>query len=461
MSIARSDSADRLVLTPSQLNSEVRQVLEQGFPVLWVEGEISNLAEPRSGHLYFSLKDASAQVRCAMFRNRKQLLRFQPANGQQVLLRARISVYEPRGEYQLIVDSMEEAGHGALQRAFEELKARLSAEGLFAAERKQPLPAFPRRIGIVTSPSGAAIRDMLATFRRRFAGLEIVVYPSQVQGATAPQQLVRAIEAAGERQEVDLLIVSRGGGSLEDLMAFNDEAVARAIAACPLPTVSGVGHEVDVTIADFVADVRAATPTAAAELVSPDGTALARRLQAAASSLASSVSGRLAASQQQFGWLQGRLARVHPGQQLEQRMQRLDELDNRLRRGLQESVQSRRARLATLAAELGSQNPSNRIQLASERLATLRYRLQRQGRDLLADRRQRLGAASRALQTVSPLATLDRGYAIARTGEQRLVRSIAAVEAGDSLLVRVQDGEIRSTVVETEPTPGNPGKEPT
>src|SRR5690606_13200539 len=250
-------------------NSDIRHALERGFPALWVEGEISNLARPGSGHLYFSLKDAQAQVRCAMFRNRNMLLRFRPANGAQVLVRARISVYEARGEYQLLVEHMEEAGHGALQRAFEELKARLQAEGLFDAARKRSIPPSPRTIGIVTSPTGAAIRDILSTLRRRYPLARAIVYPSQVHGADAPAQLVRALGAAARRAGCDVLLRARGGGSLEDLAAFNDERVARAVVASPVPVICGVGHETDFSIADFVADLRAPTPTAAAALAAP------------------------------------------------------------------------------------------------------------------------------------------------------------------------------------------------
>jgi exodeoxyribonuclease VII large subunit len=261
---------ERVIYSVSQLNDQVKDLLEHSFPPLWVEGEISNFSCPASGHWYLSLKDSQAQVRCAMFRNRNQGLGFQPKNGLQVLARGRPGLYAPRGEFQLILDQIEPAGEGALRRAFELLKQKLQAEGLFDETYKQALPTVPDRIGIITSPTGAALRDILNVLRRRFPLGQVVIYPVPVQGTEAAPAIVRALKTAAERQECDLLVVARGGGSLEDLWAFNEESVARAIHACPLPVVSGVGHEIDFTIADFVADLRAPTPSAAAELVSPD-----------------------------------------------------------------------------------------------------------------------------------------------------------------------------------------------
>src|SRR5271155_4049554 len=272
-------AANRDVYSVSRLNREVRVLLERGFGSLWLEAEISNLAKPSSGHWYFSLKDATAQVRCCMFRQRNMLCAFAARDGQKVLVRARIGLYEQRGEYQLVIDHMEDAGLGALKRQFEELSARLAAEGLFAPERKRPLPVLPKRIGVITSPSGAAVRDILHVLARRFAAVPVLIYPVAVQGAAAAAEIVAALSLAGRRAECDVLILARGGGSLEDLWAFNDEALARAIAACPVPVVSGIGHEVDFTIADFAADVRAATPSAAAEIVVPDGAEWAASLR--------------------------------------------------------------------------------------------------------------------------------------------------------------------------------------
>src|SRR5271168_2194274 len=280
---------DRDIYSVSRLNREVRVLLERGFGGLWLEAEISNFARPSSGHWYFSLKDAAAQVRCCMFRQRNMLCGFAPLDGQKILVRARIGLYEPRGEYQLIIDHMEDAGLGALKRRFEELAAKLAAEGLFAPERKRPLPKLPRRIGVITSPSGAAIHDILHVLARRLAAIPVLLYPVAVQGAAAAAEIVAALNLAGRRAECDVLILARGGGSLEDLWAFNDEALARAIAACPIPVVSGVGHEVDTTIADFAADVRAPTPSAAAEMVVPDGEEWLRNIRTLGLRLASGM----------------------------------------------------------------------------------------------------------------------------------------------------------------------------
>ena len=261
---------EREVFSVSALNRDARRIIESNFGVIWVEGEISNLARPSSGHMYWSLKDDNAQVRCAMFRQANRSLTFAPKNGLQVLARARVSLYETRGEFQLIVDFLEEAGEGLLRRRFEELKRKLAAEGLFETERKQQLPALPRRIGVVTSPSGAAVRDILSVLRRRFPWVQVVIYPTLVQGATAAYEIAQTLELADSRGDCDLLILARGGGSLEDLWSFNEEIVARAIAALDTPLISGVGHEIDFTIADFVADVRAPTPSGAAEIAVPD-----------------------------------------------------------------------------------------------------------------------------------------------------------------------------------------------
>lgn len=437
---------DRLILTPSQLNRDVRQALERGFPLVWVEGEISNLARPRSGHIYFSLKDRDAQVRCAMWRNRNQLLRFAPADGQQVLVRARISLYEPRGEYQLLVEHMEEAGFGALQRAFEALKAKLQAEGLFATERKKPLPRLPRRIGVVTSPTGAAIRDILSTLRRRFPAVEVVVFPVQVQGESAAGEIARAIDLAAGAGNCDVLIVGRGGGSLEDLWAFNEETVARAIAACPVPVVSAVGHEVDVTIADFVADVRAPTPTGAAELVTPAMTDWLAGLDELERRLRQSLENRLHRERQRLAALQRHLGLLHPGNRLAQQAQRLDELDQRLQTALRHRLRDRGARLAELRARLGQHTPLHRLARGRDRLDDLHRRLDRAGRHQLEEKRTRLEQAARTLHTVSPLATLGRGYAIVTDSQGRVLRDAAKIAEGTKIEARLHKGRLQAKV---------------
>ena len=304
-----TDNPSRDIYSISRLNTEVRAVLEGSFPLLWVEGEISNLAVPRSGHLYFSLKDPHAQVRCALFRGKRQLLRFEPANGDRVLARVRIGFYEPRGEFQLIVEHMEPAGAGDAQRAFDALKRKLDAEGLFDAGRKRPLPAYPHRIGVITSPSGAAIRDVLHVLARRAPQIPITLFPAQVQGKDAPADLLAALQTAIARGDCDVLLLTRGGGSVEDLAAFNDEALARAIAASPVPVVSAVGHEIDFSIADFVADRRAPTPSAAAELLSPDSDALATAVGGLRRRLLVLMRRRLGQHAQQLAQL-GRRARI-------------------------------------------------------------------------------------------------------------------------------------------------------
>jgi exodeoxyribonuclease VII large subunit len=352
---------ERIVYSVSRLNEQVKGLLEQGFPPLWVEGEVSNFRPQSSGHWYFSLKDAEAVVACAMFRGRNQALGFKPKDGMQVLVRARVSLYSPQGRYQLILEHMEPSGEGALRRAFEQLKQKLQAEGLFEEARKKPLPAVPRRIGVITSPTGAAIRDILNVLKRRYPLGEVVIYPVPVQGAEAAPAIVRALQTAAGRAECDVLILARGGGSLEDLWAFNEEIVARAIAACPLPVVSGVGHEIDFTIADFVADLRAPTPSAAAELVSPDAAEWRSRLERLSRQLQASQQRRLQQLGQHQAFLGKRLKQLHPGRRLEQLMQRLDEFELRLARSAAAALQGRRARLGLLRARLLGANPGNRI----------------------------------------------------------------------------------------------------
>ena len=395
---------EREVYSVSQLNHAARSLLEGNFPLIWIEGEISNLAKPSSGHVYFTLKDEVASVRCAMFRQRNRLLSFTLENGAHVLIRAQVSLYEGRGEFQLIAEHMEAAGDGVLRRAFEMLKQRLAAEGLFDAARKKILPALPRCIGVVTSPTGAAIHDILSILQRRFPALPIIIYPAQVQGNGAPAQIARAIYLASQRQDCDVLIVARGGGSLEDLWAFNDETVARAIYACEIPVVSGIGHEVDFTIADFVADQRAATPSAAAELVSPDQVEWLQQFARQRNRLVTLMQDRITGKQHLLHWLTQRLQQQHPGQRLCTQAQRLDELEQRLHQGM-------------------------------------RLTLQRHW--------QRLVFASHALDTISPLATLARGYTIVRTVPLHTVlRAADDVTPGDKIEVLLAQGRLLCQVDE-------------
>ncbi len=441
-------SPSRVVLTVSQLNREVRELLEQGLPVLWVEGEVSNLARPASGHWYFTLKDQKAQIRCAMFRPRNRLVRFAPESGTQVLARGRISLYEPRGDYQFIVESLEEAGDGALRRQFEALKQTLDAEGLFSQERKRLLPAIPRRVGVITSPSGAAIRDVLQVLQRRFPAIGVLIYPVPVQGKGAAEQIARMIELAGARNEVDVLLLTRGGGSLEDLWAFNEEIVARAIAASPIPLVSAVGHEIDVSIADFVADHRAPTPSAAAELISPDGNAWQERFRQLEVRLAGRQQDTLQRLNRQLRHLTTRLEQQHPGRRLRDHSQRLDELDARLRGWLRRELQYRHRQTTQLEDRLRRQHPQLLIARGRDRVQELEMRLAGAQRREIRRHGDRLRSVTRALEAVSPLATVSRGYAILQRGDGAVVRDANAVEVGDRLSARLAHGSLVCTVSE-------------
>ncbi|HKT32150.1 MAG TPA: exodeoxyribonuclease VII large subunit [Gammaproteobacteria bacterium] len=441
------DSPQRRILTVSQLNREARVLLEGGFPLIWVAGEISNLSRPPSGHVYFSLKDSAAQVRCAMFRARAGLLRFQVTDGLQVLVRARVGLYEARGDFQLVVEHMEEAGHGALQRAFEELKQKLAREGLFDAAHKLPLPAVPRVIGVITSPTGAAIRDILSVIRRRYALARVVVYPVPVQGEGAAGKIAGMIRMAAARAECDVLILARGGGSLEDLWAFNEEVVARAIHACTIPVVSGVGHEIDFTIADFVADLRAPTPTGAAELVTPDSDAWRRTLDDSGRRLLHAVGEHLAGLRERIAWCQERLKQLHPARMLRERAQRLDELDLRLHQSLRSGLQARGARLDSLRARLHQHSPAQALGVLHSRGHALAQRLHFAALRHLAQVRNRLDIAVHTLNSVSPLATLERGYAIVSDAMSgTVIASVRQARAGQNIHARFADGRISAQV---------------
>jgi exodeoxyribonuclease VII large subunit len=440
---------ERDVYSVSRLNKEVRLLLESGLPQLWLEGELSNFAAPASGHWYFSLKDSNAQVRCAMWRQRNTQVRFRPKDGALVLVRARVGLYEPRGEYQLLVEHMEESGEGALKREFEKLKAKLAAEGLFAAERKRPLPAVPRRIGVVSSPTGAAIHDVLRVLRSRFPAASVLLYPTAVQGAAAVPEIVRAIEAASRRNECDVLIVARGGGSLEDLWCFNDERVARAIAACRVPTVSGVGHEVDVTIADFVADVRAPTPSAAALATVPDKRSWLDMLAQLEVRISGAMGRALRAQGLALGALAQRLQVSHPGAKLAQHAQRLDDLEQRMRLALRAGVGGRQQALESLSTRLWRENPRHRLEALCAHAATLGQRLRTAYAATRNNLEQRLALASRTLDAVSPLATLGRGFAVvSRVDDGALLRDAAQAPAGTQIEARLARGRVRATVTD-------------
>jgi len=435
------------IYSVSQLNRKARQLLESALPSLWVAGEISNLAQPGSGHIYFSLKDSGAQIQCAMFRAANSRLSFQPKNGDQVLIQGRISIYEPRGSYQLIAAKMEEAGEGLLRRKFEELKNRLNAEGLFDAASKQQLPMLPTRIGVVTSPTGAAIRDILHILERRYPLASIIIYPTRVQGEAATDEIVRAITLASEHNECDVLIVSRGGGSLEDLWCFNEEVVARAIHACPIPTVSGVGHEVDFTIADLVADIRAPTPSGAAELVTPDKDELLRSLRALDRRVILATQHHWTTCTQFHSQLLARLRRSHPGAVLRQLQQRADELIRQLGTAIRTEMLSQKIHLQELRQLLLSATPAERIAINSSNLQKLEIRLGNATRQHLQAARTRFSLASGELNALSPLATLERGYAIIQDTETgRVLNNTVDIKAGDRIQARLATGLIDAIV---------------
>jgi exodeoxyribonuclease VII large subunit len=440
---------DRDVFTVSRLNQKARRLLEEGLPRIWVEGELSNIARPTSGHLYFTLKDSNAQIRGAMFRSRNQLLRFKPEEGMQVTVRAKISLYEPRGDYQLIADAMEEAGDGVLQRAFDALKLKLDREGLFDAEGKHALPVLPACVGVITSPTGAAIRDVLSVLRRRFPALPVIVYPVPVQGKDAGREIAAMLATVARRNECDVLILTRGGGSLEDLWAFNEEIVARAIHDCPIPIVSAVGHEVDFTIADFVADQRAPTPSAAAELVSPDQAEWLEQLRALASRLARSMRQQTSDQRQRIGWLQQRLQLRHPGQYLRQQAQRLDDLEGRTRLAMKSYFNNLHAKLHAAHAGLKQATPAHRIRRCDMQRQALGQRMHAAINGLLANRQRRFAVACKSLDTISPLATLQRGYAIVtRPGKKGIVQKASGIEPGEQIEAQLAEGQLLCTVDE-------------
>lgn len=443
-----SQSLPSTIFTVSRLNQTVRQLLEMEMGQIWLSGEISNLSQPSSGHWYFTLKDDRAQVRCAMFRNSNRRVTFRPQNGQQVLMRATLTLYEPRGDYQLIAESMQPAGDGVLQQRFEQLKHRLSEEGLFETARKRPLPAPAQRVGVITSASGAALHDILQVLRRRDPSLPVVIYPTSVQGTDAPLQIVRAIELANQRAECDVLIVGRGGGSLEDLWSFNDERVARAIYHSRLPIVSAVGHETDVTITDFVADLRAPTPSAAAELVSRNQLELLRQIQSQQLRLEMGMDYYLAQRQQQFSRLNHRLQQQHPHLRLARQQTALLKLRRRLDEAVQIQLRLRERRAERLRQRLAQQQPQIRIQRAQQRIQQLQYQLQQGVERRLSQSMQRFGILCTQLESVSPLATLARGYSVTTTPEGALLKQARQTKTGDRLRTRLSDGWIESEVTE-------------
>jgi len=434
----------RSVLSVSDLNREVKHLLESNVPLLWISGEISNFTVPSSGHWYFSLKDARAQVRCAMFRGRNRSVSFHPQNGREVLIRARVSLYEGRGEFQLIVEHMEEAGFGALMRQLEQLKAKLQAEGLFDNARKRTLPYLPSNIGIITSPTGAAIRDMIHVLGRRHPAAEIGLWPVAVQGQGAAQQIATAIENAGHSGRHDLLIVGRGGGSLEDLWPFNEEVVARALAACPIPTISAVGHETDTTVSDLAADLRAPTPSSAAEIASSNAAELFKQLENNSIRLYRALQHQMRHLQQQVMLQRNRLR--HPREQLQNRAQQLDHLEMRLFAAGQLQIQQRRSQLTSARRAFAHCQPHRRIQEKREHLQQAEAGLHRSTELRLKLSSDKLSHLAQLLHNVSPLAVLQRGYAIAMDTEGKAIKDSSNLSTDQKVNIKLARGNFSAKI---------------
>ncbi|WP_273457604.1 exodeoxyribonuclease VII large subunit [Nevskia ramosa] len=441
----------RTTYSVSELADILRGLLEDSLPSVWVSGEISNFSRPASGHWYFTLKDERAQLRCAMFKNTNYYVRPQPKDGDAVLVRAKVGIYPARGELQMIVEHLEAAGTGALLRAFEQLKAKLAAEGLFDAALKRPLPKLPRRIGVITSGTGAALQDILNALRRRWPLAEVMLLPVPVQGKEAPPAIIRALRELPLRAPVDVILLARGGGSLEDLWAFNDEGVARAIRACTVPVVSGVGHEIDFTIADFAADLRAATPTAAAELATPDIAERYSRVDTLDIALIGLVNRRLLQLRERLAQMSSRLQSLHPGRRLQERAQRLDELDERLRHAMSTRLAASADRLRRHEQRFEAAAPLPRIVLRQSQLRLLADRLMRAGSSVLIERRARLRQAGALLNSLNPSAVLERGYALATGADGRILRDSAEVNSGERVSVQLARGRFEADVADIQP----------
>ncbi|MDC0661997.1 exodeoxyribonuclease VII large subunit [Marinobacter sp. SS21] len=434
-------------LTVSELNHQVRHLLETSFMQAWIEGELSSFSRPSSGHWYFTLKDSKCQVRCAMFRGYNQRVRTLPKEGDQVRIRGKVSLYENRGDYQIIVEQLEPAGLGALQQAFEALKQKLGSEGLFDIANKRPIPFPPRHIGVITSPTGAAIHDILTVLARRCPAVPVTLYPTAVQGPAAAGDIVQAIEAAQRHNQADVLIIGRGGGSLEDLWSFNEERVARAIAQCRIPTVSAVGHEVDVTIADFVADLRAPTPSAAAEKVSPDQLEWLRRLDELQLRLHHAAIRHTRRQRTALDHLSARLR--DPRRELLEKGQRLDDLELRLRTAITQRTEAASTRADHLASRLQQQSPRRSLNQHSTLVLQLQQRLQQGIAKRMQHHRDQLNHLGQTLHVVSPLATLGRGYAIVQDSNRNIVRRANELATGDTITARLADGTLQAKITGT------------
>jgi len=444
MNFFTTEKQNEVAFSVSQLNRQIQSLLEASLPWVLVEGEISNLARPGSGHWYFSLKDSKAQIRCAMFKNRANAVRFKPKDGDLVKLRAKVTFYGPRGDCQLTVESMESGGEGALQQAYERLKSQLDAEGLFKQEHKKSLPVTPERVAIITSPIGAAVRDMISVFKRRFPLTELTVIPSLVQGNGAAQNLTKQLLRMDTSGHFDAIIIGRGGGSLEDLYSFNDETLARAIFNAKTPIISAVGHEVDFTIADFVADVRAATPTAAAELLSPDSEQLIRQIQSQENSLALSFERQLQTQQQKLDHLIQRMR--HPSERIQIQQDKLSQLEKRLIQGIQARLSNKKIQLEHSQARLSQSSPKQAITRKTQELEDYQRRLSLALKQNLEQKSQTFASLMEKLNLVSPLQILSRGYAIA-SNEDGVIKNIQQAKKGEKIKVRVEDGELNCEVI--------------
>lgn len=439
-----SNTQERQVLSVSQLNRKAKQLLETHLPMLWVEGEISNFSRPSSGHWYLSLKDQQAQLRGAMFKGRNQGVRFRPENGQKVMVRGRISLYEGRGDYQLIIEHMQLSGEGDLQQAFEQLKHKLNHEGLFETANKKPIPENSQHIGVVSSATGAAIHDILTVLKRRNPAAKVSIFPVAVQGPSAAPQIAKAIELANHHQACDVLIIGRGGGSLEDLWAFNEELVARAIANSLIPTVSAVGHEVDFTIADFCANHRAATPSAAAELVSPEINQQIELMSAYQQVLKQAVMLQLQQHHQQLKLLSTRLR--HPGDKLRQQAQALDHLEQRLLRSMQLKMSKQRQTFTQLQHRSHRCNPSQALTSYRTKLKQMSLRQSQTISRKLENQATALQHQAQLLHSVSPLSTLNRGYSIIKIGRGKLLDNASKANVGDSIEAQLKQGKLHCEI---------------
>ena len=440
---------EQSVISVSELNKKAKSLLEKGIPKLWIEGEISNLAKPASGHMYFSLKDEMSQIRCAWFKQRQLQNTLNIANGSKMLALGKIGLYEPRGEYQFIVEKMEIAGEGDLKRKYEDLKKKLSAEGIFSEENKSKLPNLPKKIGVITSPSGAAVQDILTVLNRRFPIIPIIIFPVAVQGEQAAPQIQNALEKANFRADCDLLILARGGGSLEDLWAFNEEIVARAIFDSEIPIISAIGHETDVTISDFTADLRAPTPSGAAELAVPDQHDWIKSIDNISEKINTIITQQINSKSQLSDWINKRLSQISPKMTVKRQIEKSNNLQKMLSSSILQNLSKQDKNIHQLKSNLNEVSPRLKIHTQLSRIKELNQKITSCSDHLLEGLNNRIKLASKTLNSVSPLRTLDRGYAIARDAKTKnVIMSADNIEIENDIEVKLAKGEIKVTVIE-------------